>query len=189
MMKKQSIQTLLLAFTSLLLLVTANVRSLAQERPADATVHEFQTLSGVIRWKKELGVVPKAPYSNEAAGEICSPFYVGVIVDAQSAEGLTVYTNSLERGPDQGDMYICRYTIEKVPANKNLHLVVGMGDPSPTPKILPFQYVGPWVGEDGSKPAPPRRSIRGFAQNNKYLRIGSVKGTYVAIDLVYKTRY
>lgn len=188
MMKKQSIQTLLLVFSSLLLLVTANVRSLAQERPADSTANEFQTLSGVIRWKKELGIVPKAPYSNEPAENICSSFYVGVVVDALSAEGLAAYSNALERRPDEGDNYICRYTIEKVPANRNLHLVVGMGDPSPTPKILPFQYVGPWVGEDGSKPAPPRRSIRGFAQNNKYLRIGSIKGTYVAIDLIYKSR-
>ena len=189
MMKKQSIQTLLLVFSSLLLLMTANVRSLAQERPADSTANEFQTLSGVIRWKKELGVVPKAPYSNEPAGDICSPFYVGVIVDALSAEGLAAYTNSFERRPDEGDNYICRYTIEKVPANRNLHLVVGMGDPSPIPKVSPFLHVGPWVAEDGSKPAPPRRSIRGFAQSNKYLRISSVKGTYLAIDLVYTKRY
>lgn len=136
-----------------------------------------------------MGVVPKAPGSNEPAENICSPFYVGVIVDASSEAGLAAYTDKLERSRDEGDYYICKYKIEKVPANVNLHLVVGMGDvfSLPKPTMLPFHYSLPWIAEDGSTPAPPRRSRRSFSQNNRYLRISSVKGTYLAIDLIYNS--
>jgi hypothetical protein len=132
-----------------------------------------------------MGVVPKAPDSNEPSENVCSPFYVGVIANSRKDEGLAAYTDALERRRDEGDYYICKYTIKEVPANRSLLLIVGMGDVSSSPKMLPFFYTQPWIGEDGSKPAPPRRSMRGFSHNNRYIRIGSTKGTYLVIDLIY----
>jgi len=179
---KKTTKTFLLVFTSLLLFLTAIVTSSAQSRP-----QEFQTLSGRIRWKKDMGVVPKAPGSNEPAENICSPFYVGVVMYSASDNSLVAYSDSLERGRDEGDYYICRYTIEKVPAKINLTIMIGMGDvfSLPKPTRLPFHYTLSWMVQDGSKASPPRRFIRSFTQNNRQLAIGSTKGTYLGIDLIY----
>ena len=181
-MMKKAAPTLFSVFSVLLLLLAANICSSAQSRP-----QEFQTLTGRIRWKKDMGVVPKAPDSSEAAENICSPFYVGVMVYSASDNSLAAYTDALERGRDEGDYYICRYTIEKVPAKINLMIMIGMGDvfSLPKPTRLPFHYTLPWIVEGGSKASPPRRFIRSFTQNNKQLAIGSTKGTYLGIDLIY----
>ena len=179
---KKTTKTLLLVFSSLLLLLTAVVSSSAQDRP-----QEFQTLTGRIRWKKDMGVVPKASSSNEPSENICAPFYVGVILQSATDNSLVAYTDVLERGRDEGDYYICRYTINKVPAKISIMIMIGMGDvfSLPKPTKLPFHYTMPWILEDGSKASPPRRFIRSFTQNNKQLAIGSTKGTYLGIDLIY----
>ena len=149
MMKKTS--TLFSVFNVLLLLLTAIVSSSAQDRP-----QEFQTLTGRIRWRKDMGIVPKARNSNEPAENICAPFYVGVAVFSARDNSLVAYTDALERGRDEGDYYICRYTIEKVPAKINLTIMIGMGDvfSLPKPTRLPFHYTS-----RGSSKLDPKRHL------------------------------
>jgi hypothetical protein len=179
MMKKTS-QTLLLVFSSLLLLISVTVCVRAQgpgRRPLTYTV------SGQIRWKKEYGVIPMGPGNSKASVYPCSPFFVAAI-NPGSGKAIAYTENALTQGADDGEYYVCNYSM-KVPADTSLYITAGLGGVLLLPKMdrSPYYITAPWIG--GSRPQPPggaERSFTGF----KYVTLsGRRTRAVVSFEMIY----
>lgn len=149
-MMKKTTQTLLLVFSSLLLLISVTVSASAQG-----------IIRGQIRWKKDYGVVPMGPGNSQAAVYPCSPFFVAALDTSNNNKPVTYTDGLLQQGADQGDYYVCNYTM-RVPANKSLYIIAGMGGVLLLPKMdrSPYLITGTWIG--GSRSKPPAGYERGF---------------------------
>ncbi|MEP6787356.1 MAG: hypothetical protein ABJB40_02915, partial [Acidobacteriota bacterium] len=129
---------------------------------------EPRTLTGRIKWKKEMGLLPSAPGSHTTAENICAQFYVvvqlagspGVIASDSTLAAKTNFT-----APDE---YDCRFEMT-VPNNRDLVVTARMGDASLflTPDWQPIHYTLPWIAEGGSRSVPPRGFIRTFVPASK----------------------
>lgn len=174
-MKMKSARTLLLVFSSLLLL-----NSIAASAQAQGTV------SGSIRWRKEMGVIPMGPGHSQAAAVPCGQFFVAA-EDPQNGYKAVSYTDTPLKFIDDGAYYICRYTLT-VPENKSLYMVAGMGGVLLLPKEdrSPYYITAPWIG--GSRSTPPagyERSFTGFKYLTLRRRGPRPARTIVNFELVY----
>ena len=165
-----------------LILAAATALSVqAQYEPAGKYLEgkPAQTLSGAIRVKKEFGVVPHGPGFKEA-GSPCGQFYVAVLDPDNGNRAIAVTTT--DAGRDDGEFYTCKYSF-RVPANKHLYAIAGMGGALLLPKIdrSPMYITDAWIGGTNNK--PPRGYERGFA--GKFVTLGTVKGTYLKFDMYY----
>lgn len=154
-MMKKSTQTLLLVLSSFLLLISITASASAQE----------DVIRGYIKWNKELGVVPEGPSNSKAARYPCSVFYVAAL-DARNNQPVT-YTNQAAshfQKTEEGDYYFCGWAL-RVPQNRSLYIVAGMGGVQLLPKKdrSPMYISDAWIGGARSKPpAGYERSLTGF---------------------------
>jgi hypothetical protein len=149
--------------------------------PAPRPVPPPQELTGLIRIPKEFGIVPAGPGVNQAAALPCAPFFVAVL-DPAKKNKVVAYTDSLlEPGRDDGTFYTCKYSF-KVPRDKNLYAVAGMGGTSQLAydKRWPMYITDAWIG--GSNNKPRRGYERSFA--GKFVTLGN-KPMYLRFDLTY----
>lgn len=121
------------------------------------------SVSGTIRWSKELGLVPMGPHNSRAMIHPCSAFYVAA-EDPQNGFKPVTYTDQVAspfRMSETADYYVCSYTLT-VPLNKGLNIVPGMGGVLLLPEDDrdPMYISDPWIGGSNSK--PPARYKRGF---------------------------
>lgn len=153
---KKSTRILLPVFSGLLLFVSVAVSAHAQ------------IITGSIRWKKEMGVIPAGPGNSQAAAVPCGQFYVAA-EDPQNGFKAVAYTDSPLTLSESGDYYICRYSF-KVPENKSLYIVAGMGGVLLLPKEdrSPHYITAPWIG--GSRSKPPAGYERSFT-GQKYVTL------------------
>ncbi len=145
---------------------------------------ELRTLTGRVRWKKDMGVLPKAPGVREAAENICAQFFVVVIRPATGSEKPIQYDIALEAKPEPNkpDYYSCLFEM-KVPSNVNLSVYAGMGDGLAWPRSEKslYHYVHPWI--DYGRPTRVR-SDRSFTPAKRDVILGG-KGMYLTFELVY----
>jgi len=94
-------------FSGILLL--AGVVSSANGQEAKEVHGELRTLTGRVRWKKEMGVLQKAPGVREAADNICAQFFVGVTRPATGSEKPIQYDIAREAKPEPSkpDYFSC----------------------------------------------------------------------------------
>lgn len=149
-------------------------------------------ITGHIRWKTELGVVPMGPGNSQAAVEPCSVFYVAAL-DAHT-NTLVTYTDQVA-SPFQksilkyedGEFHVCKYTF-KVPQNRSLYIVAGMGGVLLLPKEdrTPYLISDAWIGGSRSKPpAGWERSFNGFTYVTVIPKPRGLNRAIVNFDMVY----
>ena len=120
------------------------------------------SVSGTIRWKKDMGVVPMGPGNSKAAIYPCSAFSV-VATDPGSGKAV-VYTDQVSspfQMSEEGDYYVCRYSLN-LPVARNLYLIATMGGVLLLPQEdrSPMYISDPWIG--GTRSKPPAGAERGF---------------------------
>lgn len=151
---------------------------------SDGKPQPMQKLDGVIRVRKDFGVVPMGPGLSQPAVYPCFPFNVAVY-DAstldQKKKPLAI-SEGTKQGRDDGDYYTCKYEVT-VPANKALYAIPVMGGVLLLPKEddMPMYITDAWIGGTNNK--PPRGYERGFV--GKYVTLGPVHATYLRFDLSY----
>ncbi len=186
---KQRLKSLGLIAGGFLLMITSVVSVRAQypagvkEILATGKPEPMQKLTGLIRVRKDFGVVPKGPRHPEPAVFPCMPFYVAVYdAHALRSKPLAVTDKMMTPGPDQGEFYTCQYEVT-APAGRSLYVIPVMGGTRRLPQEdrEPMYITDPWIG--GARSTPPKGWERGFV--GKYLTLGTVKGTYLKFDLTY----
>ncbi len=142
---------------------------------------QLKTLLGHIRWKKAMGVQPKAPGSREPADNICAGFFVVVI--APGSEKPYQYDIALEPKlvVSMPDFYSCAFEM-KVPNNVGLAVHAGMGDGLAWPKTqkTQFYYAQPWI--DAGRPVRGSGQ-RVFTPAVRNIRLGN-KDMQITFELV-----
>ena len=145
---------------------------------------ELRTLTGRIRWKKEMGVLPKIPRGLEPAENICAQFFVVVTQPSTGSEKPIQYDIALEAKPEPSkpDYYSCLFDM-KVPSNVLLVVHAGMGDGIAWPNSGQSRahYLNPWIVSGLTTKV---RAKRIFAPAKREVRLGN-KGLYIPFELVY----
>jgi hypothetical protein len=165
MVKKRTVQTLLLVFSALLLLVSVTVSASAQG----------YFVEGEIRWVNRFGVVPAGPGNSSAAAAPCSIFSV-VALDAKSKKPVA-YTDQVASPFRftffQSVNYVCRYSLQ-VPEDRDLYIMATMGNVQMLPKADrdPYLITGPWIADGGRTPQPPAGYERAFT-GSRYVNLRS----------------
>ncbi len=142
---------------------------------------ELKTLTGRIRWKKAMGLLPKTPAVKEPAANICAQFFVVVI--APGSEKPYQYDIALEAKPEPSkpDYYSCVFEMQ-VRNNVQLSVHPGMGNGLAWPNVpeyrqfytLPWVDAGQWVRRSGR---------RVFTPAKREVKLGN-KGMYITFELV-----
>ena len=145
---------------SLVLLVSLTASASAQGQ-SDRYWRGY-VVSGTIRWKKDMGLVPMGPGNSKAAVHPCSAFSV-VATDPGSGKAV-VYTDQVAspfQMTEEGDYYVCKYSL-KVPPNRSLYMIATMGGVLLLPKedSSPMYLTDAWIG--GSRSKPPAGAHRTF---------------------------
>ena len=187
MILKKILRPLSLSVLGFILLVIGGVDADAQTAAPPSDI--VQTLTGRIVWRKSMGVPPSSPGGNTPAENICGSFWVALLINSGTPDSPAAYDNKLERGNDpfMPDYYVCNYSM-RAAADRSLLIWVGMGDvfKLPKPAFLPIYYTEPWIDEQGNKQSPPIGRKRVFLQDQKEIRMGRSKGTYLKIELAYR---
>jgi hypothetical protein len=185
---KQRVRYFGLIVGGFLLMTTPAVSVRAQYPPgvkqilSDGKPKPMQKLTGLIRVRKDFGVVPMGPGHSQPAVYPCDPFTVAVY-DAQALKSKPLaLSHGMTQGPDQGEFYTCRYEVS-APAGKGLYAIPVMGGILLLPREdrSPMYITDAWIGGSSSK--PPRGWERGFV--GKFLTLGTTKGTYLRFDMNY----
>lgn len=123
------------------------------------------SVSGTIRWQKDMGIVPMGPGNSRAAINPCNIFNV---VATEPSTGKEVVSTDQVVSPFQmsqeGDYYVCSYSLS-LPVARNLYLIATMGGILLLPQEdrSPMYISDPWIG--GTRSKPPAGSERGFTGN------------------------
>jgi len=144
---------------------TANSQTPPPSRVSPAPVPTpppLYSVSGAIRWKKDMGIVPMGPGNSRAMIYPCSAFSV-VATDPGSGKAV-VYTDQVSspfQMSEEGDYYVCSYSL-KLPAATKLYLIPTMGGILLLPQEdrSPMYISDAWIG--GTRPKPPAGAERGF---------------------------
>lgn len=140
-------------------------------------------LTGLVRVKKEYGVVPMGPGHKEAAVYPCTPFGIAVYdATALRSKPIAVYSELMNPGRDTADSYTCKYEL-MVPANRKLYVVPVMGGTLLLPKEdrTPQYITDAWIGGTNNKPR--RGWERGFV--GKFVTLTHPGGMYLSFDMNY----
>jgi hypothetical protein len=131
---------ILFTILSGILLLAGGVSS-AFGQDAKEVPGELRTLTGRVRWKKDMGVLPKAPGVREPAENICAQFFVVVTRPSTGSEKPIQYDIALEAKPEPSkpDYFSCLFEM-KVPSNVHLSVHAGMGDGLAWPKSEQSRY-------------------------------------------------
>jgi hypothetical protein len=141
------------------LLLAASAQAARAQQPAGPRQNDrLYVISGTIRWKTDMGVIPEGPHSSQRATFPCVQFYVAA-TDPDSGKIIAI-TNGLDQLLDDGEYHVCSYSFA-APANQRLRVVAGMGTkPLPGNADVSMYFTDPWIG--GTRNQPPRRESRGF---------------------------
>lgn len=120
------------------------------------------SVSGAIRWKKDMGLVPMGPGNSKAAIYPCSAFSV-VATDPGSGKAV-VYTDQVSspfQMSEDGDYYVCSYSLS-LPVARSLYLIATMGGILLLPEEdrSPMYISDAWI--NGTRSKPPAGAERGF---------------------------
>ncbi|HEX8288552.1 MAG TPA: hypothetical protein VF556_11175 [Pyrinomonadaceae bacterium] len=182
-MKKEKLRIPSMFFYMVLLVTLSALNALAQYEPgvkARLAGSAETTLRGVIRVRKDFGVIPMGPGHSQAAPLPCGQFYVAVL-DPNNKYRLVATTNPPLNYAEDGEYYVCKYSLT-VPANTRLYAIAGMGGTLLLPKEdrTPMYITDAWIG--GARSKPPAGYERGFV--GKYVTIGN-RAVYLKFDLIY----
>lgn len=182
-MKDSRKQLLVTILGSIVLIVGGASSAYAQGTPE--VNGELRTLTGRIRWKKEMGVLPKKPRGLEPAENICAQFFVVVTQPSTGSEKPIQYDIALEAKPEMNkpDYFSCLFNMQ-VPSNVLLVVHAGMGDGIAWPNSGQSlaHYVNPWIVNGLTTKV---RSRRIFTPAKREVRLGN-KGMLATFELVYE---
>jgi hypothetical protein len=185
---KKIVQTLLLICSSLLLLISITVSASAQrgESGRDRYGRRFDYIvSGTIRWKKDKGVAPMGPGNSQPVVYPCSIFTVAALnSNTNKPVAYTDQGNSPFQRADEGDYYVCRYSL-KVPENTGLYILATMGGILGLPEEdrNSMFITDAWIG--GSRSKPPAGAERSFTGHQYVTLAGRRSRAIVNFEMVY----
>lgn len=200
-------RSLLLSVSSLLLLAGMALSVQSQEppkgyhpnpnatpipTPAPIAQPDFQpigSVNGKIRWKKQYGVVPVSASLENSIDNRCISFYVAAL-DPASGEPLRGEHSQMWKGDDEGEYYVCRYTL-KLPQNRQVRVFASMGGDGLLPKVDPNPLFNTrqWVGGNPSQSRPPQGAVR-VLTGSKYVMLNSRTGrASVDFELIYSSSF
>jgi hypothetical protein len=182
-MKEEKLKILSMFFCMVLLVTSSAFKARAQYAPGVKAMlagSAEKTLSGVIRVRKDFGIVPMGPGHSQAAPLPCGQFYVAVLDPDKKNQPVATTSIPLKYAED-GEYYVCKYSLT-VPANKRLYAIASMGGSLLLPKEdrSPQYITDAWIG--GARSKPPAGYERGFV--GKYITVGN-KAMYLKFDLIY----
>ena len=142
-------------------------------RPAPVPTPDYQpvgAVNGKIRWKKAFGVVPVTSNLQESLDNRCISFYVAAL-DPRTNQPLRGDHSQMFKADDEGDYYVCRYTL-KLPSNTQVRVIAQMGGDGllPNPDPNPLFLTRAWIGGDPAQSQPPNGAIRAFT-GSKYVTL------------------
>ncbi len=183
---KKTTRTLPLVLSVLLLLVfvTASPRVRSNPNPAQPVTGQ---ISGQIRWKKDMGLIPISPGNNQASTSACSAFFIyGATLSVGDPEGskIVAYSpGSTSQPKEQGEYYVCNYSMQ-VPVDAGVFVLPGMGDVGLLPKMSrqSYYWTDQWIG--GTNSRPPVGMKRGFIKVIAYRQPGS-KPIFFRFEMIY----
>jgi hypothetical protein len=120
------------------------------------------SVSGAIRWKKDMGTVPMGQGNSSAALAPCSAFS---IVATDPGSGQAVVSTDQVTAPfqlsEEGDYYVCSYSLS-LPVARRLYMIATMGGIRLLPQEdrSPMYISDAWIG--GTRSKPPAGAERGF---------------------------
>lgn len=181
-------RSLLLGVTSLLWLAGMALSVQAQNPPKDYHPNPSATpiptpapipqpdlqplwaVNGKIRWKKAYGVVPVNSNLANSIENRCISFYVAAL-DPATNEPLRGDHSQMWKGDDEGEYYVCRYTL-KLPQNRQVRVIASMGGDGLLPKTDPNPLFNTraWVGGNPAQSRPPQGAVRSFT-GSKYVTL------------------
>lgn len=152
------------------------VRAIKAQRTAPSMV------TGTIRWSKTYGIIPMGPGNSQAAPSPCGQFYVAATVPSTGTAVVT--TSGMTQAPDEGDYYVCKYSL-KVPTGTPLYMIAGLGGTLLLPKIdeTPIFLTDAWIG--GSYNKPPRGAFRTFTGSQSVNLNPSKPSAVVNFEMTY----
>jgi hypothetical protein len=142
-------------------------------RPAPVPTPDYQpvgAVNGKIRWKKAFGVVPVTSNLQESLDNRCISFYVAAL-DPRTNQPLRGDHSQMFKADDEGDYYVCRYTL-KLPSNTQVRVIAQMGGDGllPNPDPNPLFLTRAWIGGDPAQSRPPNGAMRAFT-GSKYVTL------------------
>lgn len=142
-------------------------------RPAPVPTPDYQPIgavNGKIRWKKEYGVVPVSSNLQDSLDNRCISFYVAAL-DPRTNQPLRGDHSQMFKADDEGDYYVCRYTL-KLPSNTQVRIIAQMGGDGllPNPDPNPLFLTRAWIGGDPAQSRPPNGAMRAFT-GSKYVTL------------------
>ena len=142
-------------------------------RPAPVPTPDYQPIgavNGKIRWKKEYGVVPVTSDLQSSLDNQCISFYVAAL-DPRTNQPLRGDHSQMFKADDEGDYYVCRYTL-KLPSNTQVRVIAQMGGDGllPNPDPNPLFLTRAWIGGDPAQSRPPNGAMRAFT-GSKYVTL------------------
>lgn len=143
------------------------------------------SVNGKIRWKKNMGVVPVSASLESSIDNRCISFYVAAL-DPASGAPLRGDRSQVWKGEDEGEYYVCRYTL-KLPENRQVRVFASMGGDGLLPKVdpNPLFLTRQWVGGNPSQSRPPQGAMRGFT-GSRYVQLDRrTKRASVDFELIY----
>lgn len=158
-----------------------NRRPLPTPRPiAQPDFEPEWSVNGKIRWKKGMGVVPVNASLENSIDNRCISFYVAAL-DPASGEPLRGDHSQMWKGADEGEYYVCRYTL-KLPQNRKVRVFASMGGDGLLPKVDPNPLFNTtqWVGGNPSESRPPQGAVR-ILTGSKYVQLDS-RTTRASVD-------
>jgi hypothetical protein len=185
---KQRVKYFGLVLGGFLFMTTAAVGTRAQypsgvkQILSDSKPQQMQKLMGVIRVRKDFGVVPMGPGHSQPAVYPCMPFGVAVYdAKALKSKPIAMSDGLMEQGRDQEEFYTCKYEVT-APAGLGLYVIPVMGGTLLLPKEdrSPMYITDAWIGGSNSKPR--RGWERGFV--GKFITLG-IKPMYLKFDMAY----
>lgn len=187
-MMKKTINPLLFVLGSFLLLISVTDSARAQRRESgrEAYVRRFRyTVSGTIRWRKELGVIPMGAGHSQPRTDPCDAFVVAAL--NANTNKLVAYMDKIAapfQRADEGDYYVCRYSF-RVPADTGLYILATMGGVLLLPEETrePYYITDAWLG--GSRSKPPAGAERSFKGHQYVTLSGRKSRAIVNFEMVY----
>ena len=142
-------------------------------RPAPIPTPDYQPIgavNGKIRWKKAFGVVPVTSNLQESIDNRCISFYVAAL-DPRTNQPLRGDHSQMFKADDEGDYYVCRYTLN-LPSNTQVRVIAQMGGDGllPNPDPNPLFLTRAWIGGDPAQSQPPNGAMRAFT-GSKYVTL------------------
>ena len=145
--------------------------------PVPAAPPDMQPMwavNGMIRWRKDYGVVPVGPRLTESMNNRCVSFYVAAL-DPRTNQPLRGDHSQVWKGEEYQDpsgrpYYVCRYAL-KLPANRQVRVIASMGGDGLLPNVdpNPLFLTKHWIG-GARDAAPPAGSMRTFT-GSKYVTL------------------